>query len=65
MIANDLLPRLIGMIEKDAYQLISNAGFFPRITKRDNKAYICTRDYRTDRINLEIENDIVVKADVG
>lgn len=36
-----------------------------RITRRDDEHYIVTYDFRFDRINLEIDEGIVTKADVG
>ena len=59
------LTALIGMKKEDAINESKGAGWRIRISKRDGKAYILTRDYRTDRINLEIEKDIVVKAHIG
>jgi hypothetical protein len=67
MTAQDLLDRLEGISysEQDAVELINSAGFICRITKRNGKPYICTRDYKIERINLEIENDKVVAAHIG
>jgi hypothetical protein len=60
-----LLDRIICQTEKDAINEITNEGFTPRITKRNGRSYICTRDYKTDRINLEIKEGVVAKATIG
>lgn len=56
---------LIGKTEKEAKQLIEQSGFKCRITKRDDYYFVCTMDYRMDRVNLKIENEIVVSATIG
>lgn len=56
---------LIGKTEKEAKQLIEQSGFHCRITKRDDYYFVCTMDFNLRRINLKIENDIVVSANIG
>jgi hypothetical protein len=36
-----------------------------RIVKKDGNYFICTRDYRLDRLNLSIENEVIICATIG
>lgn len=54
------LMLIVGMTENDARQFLATQGFKMRVSKRDGKALMGTRDARPDRINVEIENGIVV-----
>jgi hypothetical protein len=57
--------KLIGLFEQEASYLIKKHGLKYRITKKDGKAAIITRDYMRDRINLEMEKGKVVSAKYG
>lgn len=57
--------KLLNLYEQEATYLIQKHGLKCRITKRDGKPAPITRDYKHDRINLEIEKGKVVKASVG
>lgn len=59
------LGKLIGLFEQEAAYLIKAHKLTYRITKRDGNAFIVTRDYRHDRVNLEFENDKIVTASYG
>ena len=50
---------------EEAQQAIEAAGLSFRIGRRDSHACIVTRDYRLDRITVEIMNGKVVGARVG
>ena len=65
MTQNELLETLIGMPETDAYKLCKENGYDSRTTIEDGKPYIITCDLRFDRVNFEIENSIVIKANLG
>lgn len=56
---------LLGKTETEAKILIEESGFTSRVTKRDDYYYVCTMDYRMSRINLKIEDGIVVSANIG
>lgn len=56
---------LIGLFEQEAIYLIKANGLLYRITKKDGKAAIITRDYKHDRVNLEFESGKVVRATIG
>lgn len=56
----------VGMMEDDATVEAYNEGFdVVRITRRDGQSFVVTRDYRTDRINFNVEQNVVVAASVG
>ena len=56
---------LVGKMEDEAIALIKAKGLKCRITRRDDKYFRCTRDYRRDRINLAINNGKVASAHIG
>ena len=57
--------RLIGLMEQEVAYLTKAYGLSYRVTKKDGKAFIITRDYKTDRVNLEFENGKVIRATIG
>jgi hypothetical protein len=60
-----VLDQVLHLTEVEAMVKIEKAGLKPRITSKEGKHFICTRDYHTDRINLDIENGVVVRATIG
>lgn len=61
----ELLESLIGLTkERGALQCIIN-NYKVRIRREDSNIYMLTMDMCTDRINLEIDNDIITKCDIG
>lgn len=59
------LTSLIGKSEEDAKKLCSENDFHYRVVREDSKHYMVTCDYRLDRVNIEIDNGIVTKFDIG
>jgi hypothetical protein len=66
------LSMLVGKTEEEAKELIEatkddglGEGLRWRDVRRDGQAYVCTRDYRLDRVNLETEKGIVTRAYLG
>lgn len=59
------LVSVVGMEYEDALQSIVAAGYRPRLVRRDGYALMATRDYRLDRINLQISNNVVTDANFG
>lgn len=51
--------------EADAAALIESEGFTARVTERDGESLPVTMDYRIDRFNLTVDDDIVTKLSVG
>jgi hypothetical protein len=56
---------LIGKTEELAKSLANSSGYALRVTRRDSEKYIGTMDLRFDRINVEIDNGLVTKSNVG
>jgi hypothetical protein len=55
----------VGLSESEAVELIELSGFSARVVARDGELFSTTKDYRTDRVNISIEKDVVVSADIG
>jgi hypothetical protein len=56
---------LIDLSEEVAIEKIKRAGMQARIRNRDEQAFMGTCDYRIDRVNLIIKNNLVVSASIG
>lgn len=66
--ATAVSQEVIGMTEEQAIQTIegvSSEELSYRVTRRDDEFYPMTMDYRIDRINLEIDNELVTKTSIG
>jgi hypothetical protein len=55
----------VGLKEAEARTAAEEEGYRVRITARDGEHFMVTMDYCTDRINFNIENNIVVCASIG
>ena len=64
-IINRLLQGLVGMDLTQATHLCQVSGFDSRVTREDSTHFMLTHDLRFDRVNLEVDNGIVTKADLG
>lgn len=51
--------------EADAIALIESQGFIARVTERDGEPLPTTMDYRTNRFNLIVAQDVVRDLTVG
>jgi len=60
-----ILQKVMGLDEEAALALIKYYGMVSRITRRDEERYVCTRDFRRERMNIEFENGVVTRAEVG
>jgi hypothetical protein len=56
---------LIGMPEDAALTTAAAAGCEMRVTSRDSTMYTTTRDFRADRVNVDIVNGRVTSASMG
>ena len=56
---------LIGMNIGEAETLAASKGFITRVVERDGESFWITMDYRTNRVNLTVEKDMVTKVHVG
>lgn len=56
---------LLGKTEQEAVDEIKKAKMKPRIVHKDGKDFMGTCDFRTDRVNLAINEGKVIRADIG
>lgn len=59
------VSRFVGLDERDSKDLAASLGLVTRLVKLDGYALVVTRDYRTDRVNLEVSRELVIGAYVG
>lgn len=55
----------IGMSEENAIKALREFAWRVRVVRKDGIPAVVTRDYRTDRANLEIVDGIVVSCKIG
>ena len=55
----------VGMPKEQALEICSQRGLSARITRDNGQSFIVTMDYRMDRINFHIENNVVVSQKRG
>ncbi len=60
-----ILDSVVGKTLNQAKELAGFSGFSVRVTRVDEERYMVTLDLRLDRINVEIENDIIVNSYIG
>lgn len=60
---NKTAPEYIGLSEKEATDKAKSANKPNRVVRRDGETYVLSADYDTGRINFEIENGNVTKAE--
>lgn len=61
----DAAAQLVGLNEQVATTCAANEGWKFRVVARDGEDFMVTADYRTDRVNLTVENGIVTAINVG
>lgn len=61
----EFLDSLIGKDSLTANKMCDHEGFIPRTVCNDGRYYGVTHDMRLNRINFEIEKDIVTKVTTG
>lgn len=59
------LEYLIGKNKDDAQKIVENYGYSFRITSENGNDYMITCDFRTDRVNVKIEDDLIISAELG
>lgn len=62
---NNLDNDFIGLTKDEALNLCKERNLRSRITMENGQSFIVTMDYRLDRINFHIENNIVVNQKRG
>ncbi len=55
----------LGLSEKEAKQYAAENNQTIRVAGRDGKCFPLTMDYRPDRVNIYLENDVVLRATIG
>lgn len=55
---------IIGKTKEEAKEIINNHGYKFRITSENDINYIITTDFRSDRINVDLKNNIVINFDI-
>lgn len=61
----ELEDKLIGLSEQEGIDYINKNNISYRVIRRDETNYIIISDFRDDRINLEINNDIILGVTIG
>ena len=61
----DLLKFLIGMNKEDGSNLCKENGYIFRVVREDSHNYIVTMDLRFDRVNLQLDNGVITKYNIG
>lgn len=64
-IPDDDAAKLLSLTEKTAVACAENEGWGVRVVQRDDEEFMVTADYRADRVNLVVENDVVTSVTVG
>lgn len=59
------LESLKGKTEVEARELCKDTEYTVRKVREDGEHFIITMDLRFNRINLELENGLIVKCDIG
>lgn len=57
--------KVVGLKEADAVKLGEKAGMVVRIAMRDGESFMMTMEYSDSRLNLIVENGVVVTAGIG
>lgn len=60
----DILKEVIGKTEFEARIIAEKNGYDHRVSCADGVAYIVTADFRTDRLDLQLVNGVVINASI-
>ena len=56
---------ILGMEVEDAKRHLAPHGLHLRVTRRDDEHYRIKLDNRLDRVNVEVDSNVVVKTSIG
>lgn len=59
---NDSIKKVLLKSQDEAIKILNEDGIKYRVVREDSNHYAITADYRPERLNLEIDNDIVTKV---
>ena len=57
--------KLIGLTEAEAQKVATELGWQVRVAMRDGEAFMLTKDYQTNRVNLTITKGSVTAVVIG
>lgn len=57
--------KIVGKTYEEASKVVKENNYIIRKTFEDGEAFMVTMDYRTDRINVAIDNGIVTSTSFG
>jgi hypothetical protein len=60
IVKKEIVDGIVGKSTKEAVEFLKTKGYRMRTLVRDGQKLMGTADYRRDRINVSVENDIVV-----
>jgi len=61
----DITEWLIGRYLNGIRSDLAHTNYIIRVVKINSKPLIVTSDFRTDRINLEVNRGVIIKAYIG
>lgn len=59
---DDLLKVIVGLSENEAKNLVKEYGYSIRVEIEDGTLYWGTQDIRNDRINVQVDNNLITKV---
>jgi len=63
--AKELAVSVLGKALEEAKALIEESGCMARLASQDGESQMLAMDFRTDRVNLDVEDGKVVSASVN
>lgn len=61
----EIIEAVLNKTLEEAREIAGFNGYSTRVYKKDEQLYILTQNFKTDRINFEVENNIVIQAKIG
>lgn len=65
MTKREFLLKIINLPEEEAFEFAKLEGYKARVTENNGMYYIVTMDLNTGRVNLRLEDGIVIGANFG
>jgi len=59
------LNKIIGAQAHMAYEYLKQQQAIFRVSREDDKTYALSMDFKPNRVNLEIDNNLITKAYLG
>ncbi len=56
---------VLGVPKADAIKYLESHGWKVRVLREDEKSHMVTKDFRTNRVNLQIDGGVVTEVDIG